>query len=526
MKKTFTIVLAAALLLSLAACGGKTSSPTPAPKPAATSTPAPAAAPVPAVGNSEAAPPAGGVGSGETYDTGNFKALVPSGWKAFPQHDVFSDDPNEMNPNILQISKGAVSDLDLFSKPCVTVNYAGPSTTLMPPSRDFYDDVEDMADVTTGSHTWAAFRCVSMGQKMVILFEDLGNVQFQAAVAYETSGGKINLNDPDVQEILASITPSSLGDAAAAGGVHAAADTPSVNYDWWKGGWYGWWSIKNATGTYEPANKIAWDAYAEIDVDSKNTAHVRLWDTGTTKDSPLLYAYGDFAPGADERGKMTVSRVDFFPDGVWNNGMKAAEMDLSPADITVDPTDSTVSRFEDMIEIVGRYQDPGNAEDAFDYYVYLRPWGMKWEDVRGGDTTGCIYKDMMPLYYDDWYLPLLSLGYAHPLTTFQEGFQLIENAGTPAGGSLDPAAKAGAGGQVDLATLQRLLPWAKKLTYSTTYDEIAAEFGTHGLNRNSLFEGKSIYRWWATDSDYIEITFDLHEDGSETWNVTQWKGIN
>ena len=40
-----------------------------------------------------------------------------------------------MNPNILQISKGAASDLDLFSKPWVTVNYAGPSTTLMPPMR-------------------------------------------------------------------------------------------------------------------------------------------------------------------------------------------------------------------------------------------------------------------------------------------------------------------------------------------------------------------------------------------------------
>lgn len=81
-------------------------------------------------------------------------------------------------------------------------------------------------------------------------------------------------------------------------------------------------------------------------------------------------------------------------------------------------------------------------------------------------------------------------------------------------------------GKTDLATLQRLLPWAKKLSYSTTYDEIAAEFGVHGQSQDSLFEGKSIYCWWATDDDYIQITFDLHDDSSETWNVTQWSGIN
>ena len=26
--------------------------------------------------------------------------------------------------------------------------------------------------------------------------------------------------------------------------------------------------------------------------------------------------------------------------------------------------------------------------------------------------------------------------------------------------------------------------------------------------------------------DYSQISFNIHEDGSETWNVTQWNGIN
>ena len=65
-------------------------------------------------------------------------------------------------------------------------------------------------------------------------------------------------------------------------------------------------------------------------------------------------------------------------------------------------------------------------------------------------------------------------------------------------------------------------------SYSTSYEEVAAQFGVHGHLEDCPFEGKTIYRWWAEDEmeHYIKITFDVHEDGSETWNVTQWDGID
>lgn len=205
MKKLSCILLALALLLSLAACGGKTDTPTTTNQPAQTSSPAATETPATA-GNSTA---------GEVYDTGNFKVLVPDGWTAFPQHDVFNDDPNAINPNMIQLGKGATSDMDLYSKPAITINYAGKSTSMMAPSRDFYEDVADMADVTTGDHTWSAFSCVSMGQKLYMLFEDQGKIQFQAAVTYETSGGNVSLDDADVQAILASIVSTNAEDIEA-----------------------------------------------------------------------------------------------------------------------------------------------------------------------------------------------------------------------------------------------------------------------------------------------------------------------
>ena len=285
MKKLLCILLALCLLASLAACGGKdNASPTPD---MSTAAPVQTAAP-------------GGAATGEFYDTGNFKVLVPDGWKAFPQHDVFNDDPNAMNPNIIQIGKGAASDMDLYSKPAITINYAGKGTTMMAPSMDFYDDVEDMPDVTTGSHKWSVFRCVSMGQKLYMLFEDQGKLQFRAAVTYETDGGSVSLDDTDVRAILDSVAATNAEDIEA----QSAEQTAAIgDRGWWERDWYGWWSIQNAGGIYEPANKIAWDAYAEVEVDNKDVAHLRIWDTGTSRDKPLIFGYCDFASGASEHGR-------------------------------------------------------------------------------------------------------------------------------------------------------------------------------------------------------------------------------
>ena len=82
-------------------------------------------------------------------------------------------------------------------------------------------------------------------------------------------------------------------------------------------------------------------------------------------------------------------------------------------------------------------------------------------------------------------------------------------------------------GEVDMDTLRRALPWLKtERSYCTTYDEVAALFGVHGQQVESPFEGKTIYRWWSGDEAYIQVTFDVHEDGSETWNVTQYDNID
>lgn len=122
---------------------------------------------------------------------------------------------------------------------------------------------------------------------------------------------------------------------------------------------------------------------------------------------------------------MVLDEGIFFDADEWLPGVQMPEYRIPAEEWWIDPTFSSVSRFDHMIEIEGWYEDPANPDNGFYYCIYLRPWGTDWEDVRMGDTSGCIYGDMMPLYYDDWYLPLLEKGEPMP-DTFADGWALLE----------------------------------------------------------------------------------------------------
>ena len=470
---------------------------------------------------------------GEVFDAGNVQALVPEGWKAFPQKDMIADD-GTMDPDVISICKGAETELDLMFKPFVRIDYYGPDTEMGGGLKDWYSNTEDLEPVQAGLYTWEGFTTTDYGLMAVLVAED-GKHQYQAPVYLKTDDGSISLEDKDVLAILASVKPSdgTAGNGGASSGGGEAV--PTGNYDWWEGDWYGWWAIKNGTGVYQKPSEmnLVWDAFAEIEVYNDNTGRVTIWDTGTSRDEAMIIAYDiTYEPGVSELGRLVSKRVDFFPYGHWNNGMEADTMSEREVGWTIDPADSTVSHFENMLEITGRYESPENPDDSFDYYIYLRPWGTKWDDVRNGNTEGCLYKDMMPLYHDDWYTSLLNLGHERPTSTFQEGIDIIndylanQGGSSGAGGVLDPAAKEGADGKVDMATLKTALAWCKEnASYSTPYDEIAAQFGVHGKQIESFFENNTIYRWWATEDAYVQITFTLGSDGSELWNVTQYDGI-
>jgi len=223
---------------------------------------------------------------------------------------------------------------------------------------------------------------------------------------------------------------------------------PTSAYSWWEGDWYGWWCVYSASGVYEDMEDIAWDAYATIDLTGDAAGTVEIWDTETGNGNYLATCGVSFGPGVTEYGCMTSESGTFYGTGTWLDAFAMPSEVLSHADWRVDPGASTVSSFDQMIEISGRYVDPQDDDNWIDYYIFLRPWGMDWEDVRTGDTQACIYDDMMPLYYDDWYLPLLDMGLTQPPATFEDGEALL-NGGTSTPTTSDAPAAAPSGAVVE-----------------------------------------------------------------------------
>lgn len=207
----------------------------------------------------------------------------------------------------------------------------------------------------------------------------------------------------------------------------APTDEPESPYAWWEGDWYGWWCVYSADGIYEDMEDVAWDAYARIELSGPEAGYIEIWDTETGDGDYVATCGVSFGQGVTEHGRMMSESGAFYGTGAWLYDPPMPSAVLGHADWIVDPGASTISQFGDMIEIEGRYEDPEDEDNHIDYYIFLRPWGTEWEDVRNGDTEPCIYDDMMPLYYDEWYIPLLDMGAAMP-ATFDEGEALVENA--------------------------------------------------------------------------------------------------
>ena len=189
----------------------------------------------------------------------------------------------------------------------------------------------------------------------------------------------------------------------------AAPALPAAD-SWWEGDWYGWWVVVDAGGSYLDENYVnqAWDACARIDVSDNGTGYIDIWDEDG---DDVAWADLSFGSGGSDKGAATSTAGKFY------------NHEIAKGEWVIDPTDGECGGFDELICIRGRYAQPTNADNWIEYYIFLRPWGTRWEDIESGDTSGMIYPDdMMPLNYTDWYLPLIEAGKPMP-----DGFEGLEN---------------------------------------------------------------------------------------------------
>ena len=276
--------------------------------------------------------------------------------------------------------------------------------------------------------------------KVEVTFEQLfgkkkGTITIDPATLKRETTDNTTGGEPPVDSALTS-DPSETGDAL---------------LDWWNGEWYGWWKMSGCYGSYESMEGNWWDVCGDIDIGTDYTGTITLWDEDYTRSEPMASVQVSLSEaGTGEHGTV-------MSEGGWFTNVA-----VEHADWIVDPG---LLDYDDMIWISGDYED---GDDEFHYDIYLRPWGLHWEDI---DESGYPYR------YTDWYLPLIGAGKSMPDAIGEDSPNDL-NPPTP-----PDAAASGGTGIVTEEQVQKGYVWMNEVNkniFDATYDDIVAYFGVEG----------------------------------------------
>ena len=281
----------------------------------------------------------------------------------------------------------------------------------------------------------------------------------------------------------------------------AAAATGDALLDWWNGEWYGWWQMTGCSGYYENMEGRCWDVCGVIDISTDYTGTVTLWDEDYTRSEPMALASVSLnEAGTGEHGTV-MSEGGWFTDTA-----------LAHADWIVDPG---LLDYDDLIWIDGDYE---NGDDTFHYDIYLRPWGLYWEDM---DESGYPYR------YTNWYLPLIDAGMPMPDAIGEEPSNDF-NPHDSAPLTQTDAAASGGDGIVTEEQVQKGYVWMNEVNnniFDATYEDIVAYFGVEGQfvkeeYSDHMKSNYRYYKWISADDDSHFIYVNFKEESPGIYEVS------
>ena len=287
------------------------------------------------------------------------------------------------------------------------------------------------------------------------------------------------------------------------------ATTGDALLDWWNGAWYGWWKMTGCSGSYESMEGQWWDVCGEIAIGADYTGTITLWDEDYTRADPMALASVSLnEAGTGEHGTV-MSEGGWFTDTA-----------LAHADWIVDPG---LLDYDDLIWIDGDYE---NGDDTFHYDIYLRPWGLYWEDM---DESGYPYR------YTDWYLPLIDAGMSMPDAIGEEPSNDF-NPHDSAPLTQTDAAASGGDGIVTEEQVQKGYVWMNEVNnniFDATYEDIVAYFGVEGQfvkeeYSDHMKANYRYYKWISEDDDshFIYVNFKENESGVYTVSAYNTSGFS
>ncbi|MBQ2698236.1 MAG: hypothetical protein IJF59_06115, partial [Clostridia bacterium] len=99
----------------------------------------------------------------EVYNTGLFTVSVPEDWLPLAVDDMWSEDPNAVAADQLNLVKGGKDQWDLMEMPSVHIACFDPGIEMVRPDPSLYREVEELAPLTGGEKTYEGMKGVSSG---------------------------------------------------------------------------------------------------------------------------------------------------------------------------------------------------------------------------------------------------------------------------------------------------------------------------------------------------------------------------
>ena len=316
----------------------------------------------------------------------------------------------------------------------------------------------------------------------------------------ETEGLKSGLISLDNASGAASAKAVSAQSALAEIGEHGkAASSPYADY--WDRDWYGWYQFESCDGDYENLEGMWYDACASIFVDGTDSGKLVMWDEDGSAELGVCEVEVSFGPGTTGAGCMKSESGSFLSE----------EENVGHADWLVDPGASDVSEYDHMIEIDGKYEDENGS---LRYYIFLRPWGMDWEDVREEE------EEFLPASYDSWYLKVKDSPMPDRIGNSDSGQSNGAEANDAGGSAADSETRTADGGTVRIESYfvmdtPEYYP-AGKLTDSACYvlPDNSGETDGYILDADTVLEKPEMLDGWEEGDDPLSWMERLCDEGS------------
>lgn len=134
------------------------------------------------------------------------RVSCPAGWTLYEIQDFWAEEEGAIDPDAWELRKGAVTDIDRYLTPGMTIHYYDEDDFQMTPSKDFYEEGKNLPPLEIGGRTWQVIGATSFEEAIAVLWIQEDGKQVEVKVELENGDKTISLEDEDVLEIIASIT--------------------------------------------------------------------------------------------------------------------------------------------------------------------------------------------------------------------------------------------------------------------------------------------------------------------------------